>query len=295
MQFMIEERFARQVLMFGEEGQKKIQAQIVGVVGGGGLGSQVHQALAYTGVKKKLFGIDDDRADATNLNRLAGAEPADVGRLKVDIARDHVMRINPQINFVGIPKNLRTREAIQSLIGCSVIFGCVDHDGPRLVLTELAAAYDIPLIDVATEIFPEAEGQPFDFGGRVIVARPGDYCLVCADQLDLERAKEDLETPEVRALRRKHNYGIGNDGPAPSVFALNGILANLAVMEFIAMVTGMREPARHLTYKGDRGVVLRRDANRRSDCFTCACLRGQCEHANIWRYLLPATLDRMAA
>ena len=96
----------------------------------------------------------------------------------------------------------------------SYIFGCVYDDGPRLVLTELAAAYRIPLIDVATEIFPEAEGQPFDFGGRVVVARPEDFCLFCANQLDNELAKEELETPEVRAARRKHGYGLGKDMPA---------------------------------------------------------------------------------
>jgi molybdopterin/thiamine biosynthesis adenylyltransferase len=280
--------------MFGEEGQKKIEAETVAVVGSGGLGSQIVQALAYTGVKR-LVNIDDDYADETNLNRLAGAGPADVDRPKVEIARDHGRHINPTVNFVGIPKNLRTREAIEALIGCSVIFGGVDHDGPRLVLSELAAAYEIPLIDVATEIFPEAENQSFDFGGRVIVARPGDYCLICANQLDLERAKEDLETPEVRELRRKHNYGVGKDAPAPSVFALNGILANLAAMEFIAMVTGIRTPARHLTYKGMRSVVTSRDDQRKRDCFTCACVRGQREKANIWRYLLPNEPNRAAA
>src|SRR2546430_8780261 len=45
---------------------------------------------------------------------------------------------------------------------------------------------------------------------------------------------------------------LGTDAPAPSVFALNGILANLAVMEFLVTVTGVREPARRLTYKGMR-------------------------------------------
>ena len=280
--------------MFGEEGQKRIEAETVGVVGAGGLGSQIIQALAYAGVKK-LINIDDDRADETNLNRLAGAGPADVGRLKTEIAADHVKRINSAINFHGIPKNLRTREAIEALIGCSVILGGLDHDGPRLVLAELAAAYEVPYIDVATEIFPEEKNQPFDFGGRVIVARPGDYCLICAGQIDLERAKEDLETPEVRALRRKHNYGVGSDAPAPSVFALNGILANLAAMEFIAMVIGIREPARHLTYKGMRSVVTTRESQRNQNCFTCACVRGQREHANIWRYILPNESDRAVA
>jgi hypothetical protein len=279
-------RFARQILMFGEEGQKRIEAQHVGIVGLGGVGSQVAQALALPGVRR--FGlIDDDRIDETNLNRVAGAFPTDVGRLKVEVARDHILKINPEADVQVFPQNLRTREAMEFLTGCSTIFGCVDHDGARLVLTELAAAYRVPLIDIATEIFPEAEGQAFDFGGRVVIARPGDYCLSCADQLDRELAKEELETPEIRAARRKHGYGLGKDVPAPAVFSLNGSVVNPAVMEFLLMVTGLREPARRLTYKGMRGVMTNSADERKPDCYTCCYLCGQRDKANIWQYLLP--------
>jgi hypothetical protein len=280
--------------MFGEEGQRKIKTERVGVVGAGGLGSQMCQALAYAGVLN--YGvIDDDVLDETNMNREAGGFPSDVGRLKVEVVREHILKINPKAEVKAIPCNLRTREAMEFLIGCSAIFGCVDHDGPRLVLTELASAYRVPLFDVATEIFPEKGGQPFDFGGRVVVARPGDYCLLCADQLDRELAKEELETPEARATRRKHGYGLGSETPAPAVFTLNGVLANLAVMEFLVMVTSIREPARRLTYKGMRGVVTNSTDRGREDCFTCRCLCGQREKANIWRYLLPQTVVRSLA
>lgn len=279
-------RFARQILMFGEEGQKQIEAQQIGIVGLGGVGSQVAQALAFPGVPR--FGlIDDDRIDETNLNRVAGACPTDVGRLKVEVARDHILKINPGAEVQVFPQNLRTREAMEFLTGCSTIFGCVDHDGPRLVLTELAAAYRVPLIDIATEIFPETQGQPFDFGGRAVIARPGDYCLFCAGQLDRQLAKEELETPEIRAARRKHGYGLGQDVPAPAVFSLNGSVVNPAVMEFLLMVTGIREPARKLTYKGMRGVMTNSEDKRKPDCYTCSYLCGRREGANIWRYLLP--------
>lgn len=280
--------------MFGEEGQRKIETERVGLVGAGGLGSQMGQALAYAGVLN--YGvIDDDVLDETNMNREAGGFPSDVGRLKVEVVREHILKITPEAKVKAIPVNLRTREAIEFLIGCSAIFGCLDHDGPRLVLTELASAYRVPLFDVATEIFPEEAGQPFDFGGRVVVARPGDYCLLCADQLDRELAKEELEAPEIRAARRKHGYGLGSETPAPAVFTLNGVLANLAVMEFLVMVTGIREPARRLTYKGMRGVVTNSTDRGREDCFTCKCLCGQREKANIWRYLLPQAAVRSLA
>src|SRR5438874_6398853 len=75
--FMNNNRFNRQILMFGEAGQEQIEKQIVGVAGAGGLGSPICQALAYLGVRN--FGvIDDDRLDETNMNREAGAFPSDV-------------------------------------------------------------------------------------------------------------------------------------------------------------------------------------------------------------------------
>lgn len=279
-------RFSRQVLMFGEEGQRRIEAQHVAIVGLGGLGSQVAQALAYLGVRRFLL-VDDDRIEDTNLNRVAGAYPQDIERLKVDVARELILTINEKTDVVASPTNLRTRRALEQLVACPMIFGCVDHDGPRLVLTDLAAAYEITLIDLATEIFPETKDRPYDFGGRVVVARPGDYCLFCADQLDREHAKQDLETPETRAQRRKHGYGLGTDSPAPAVFALNGIIANLGVTEFLATTTGIRDPARKLTYLGMRGAVRDTVDRGKTDCFTCKCLRGQREGANIWRYMAP--------
>lgn len=281
---MIDQRYARQLLMFGEEGQRKIESQYAGIVGLGGMGSQVVVALAQLGVSRYLL-VDDDRIDETSLNRVSGAHASDIGRLKVEVACDQIMRISAKSEVIVLPENLRSRPAMEALIGCPVIFGCVDHDAPRLVLTELAAAYEITLFDLATEIFPETKERRFDFGGRVVVARPGDFCLFCADQIDRELAKHELETPEVREQRRRHGYGLGSFVPAPSVFPLNGVIANLGVTEFLAMTTGLREPARRLTYLGMRGAVRDTTDTGKADCFTCKYLRGQRERANIWRNL----------
>lgn len=272
--------------MFGEIGQNAIEAQKIAIVGAGGLGSQIAQAVAYTGVRN-IGIIDDDRLDETNLNREAGGFPSDVGRLKVDVVKEHILKINPHANVLAIPLNLRTRDAMDFLIGSTSIFGCVDHDGPRLVLSELAAAYNIPLIDSATEIFSQTKERQFDFGGRVVVARPGDFCLFCANEIDVELAKQELEPVEIQTVRKKHGYGLGNELPSPAVFALNGVIASLAVTEFLLMATGIRQPFRMQRYKGMRGVVTVNTDERKRDCFTCGFLRGQRDKANIWRYLLP--------
>lgn len=289
---MTSDRYARQILAFGEEGQTKLAAAHLGIVGLGGIGSQVAQALAHLGIGSFVL-VDDDRVDWTNLNRLVGAVAADAESktLKTTVAERLIRAINPNAAVLPIPKNLRSREALEALIGCPVIFGCVDHDAPRLILSELAAAYEITLVDAATEIILENQ-KLVEFGGRVIVARPGDYCVDCAGQLDRERAKWELLSPEARETSRRHGYGLGDDAPAPAVVSLNGVIANVGVTELLAMLTGIREPNRHVTYYGLRGNVqnlatLRADA-RRSDCFICAYLVGLRERANIIdRYALP--------
>jgi molybdopterin/thiamine biosynthesis adenylyltransferase len=288
----MENRFARQILAFGAEGQSAIERQKLGIVGLGGIGSQTNQTLAYLGGHDFVL-VDDDRIDDTNLNRLIGATPADVDakRLKTEIAERTIRAINPSATVNSIPRNLRSQQALDALVGCTTIFGCVDNDGARLILMELACAYSITLIDAASEIILNSPRTHIeDFGGRVVVCRPGDFCLVCANEIDLEVAKSELESEEVQQLRKSHGYGLGEHFPAPAVVSLNGIIANIAVTEFLAMITGIRQPSRKRLYRGMRGIILENRDARRNDCYNCAYLVGQKSAANIHRYI-PAALS----
>lgn len=282
----MENRFSRQILAFGSDGQRAIESQRFGIVGLGGIGSQVTQALAYLGGCSFVL-VDDELIDETNLNRLVGATPADVAakRLKAEIADRMIHAINPSARTQPIPLNLRSEQAMDELTKCTTIFGCVDNDGARLVLMELACAYSIPLIDSASEIIlNESRTRIDDFGGRIVVCRPGDFCLACANEIDFEVAKAELESEDVRALRMAHGYGLGPRVPAPSVVSLNGIIANLGVTELLAMITGLREPFRKRVYRGMRGIVLDNKDVRHTDCYNCGYLIGKQGAANIHRY-----------
>jgi molybdopterin/thiamine biosynthesis adenylyltransferase len=282
---MVVSRFARQILAFGEEGQRNIAAESVGIVGLGGIGSHIAQGLAYLGVRDFLL-VDDDRVEVTNLNRLVGALLTDAESQvpKVAVGARMIRLINPEASVAEIPKNLRSTEAIEALVSRPVIFGCVDGDGARLILTELAAAYRLTLVDCATEILLE-EGRLREFGGRVVVCRPGEFCLDCAQQIDMEIAKKELESVEVREARRRHGYGAGDAAPAPSVVSLNGVIANIAITEFLAMAAGIREPNRQTTYYGLRGNVNVRNDARRPQCYVCGFLVGKQDAANVFRYV----------
>jgi len=281
---MSNERFSRQVLAFGEEGQKRIAAARIGIIGLGGIGSQIGQNLAYLGVEDFLV-VDDDVVEESNLNRLIGGVPSDAEekRLKVDVAERMIKQINPNAKVTKYALNLRNDEVLDALAERAYLFACIDNDAARLILTELSAAYEIPLIDSASEIHPE-EGKVMEFGGRVVIARPGDFCCLCANQIDTEIAKIELESPAERGFREKHGYGTGPAAAAPAVVSLNAIIAGLAVTEFLMLLTNIRQPNRMVTYKGMRGVVFASMDEKKKDCIVCNSLTGNRELADIKRY-----------
>jgi len=245
------------------------------------------QMLAHLGVKELLL-VDDDIVEESNLNRLVGATSEDVkDRMpKAAVMQRLVQGIHPRTKvttFFFFFRNETTLDFLCQVQGPQIIFGCVDNDAARLILTELSAAYKRVLIDSGTEIINNPDFQ--EFGGRVIVARPGDYCLLCADQIDLSVAHQELESDPERICRQKLGYGLGEKVPDPAVISLNGILAGLAVTEFLMLVTGLREPNRRVTYKGMRGVFRESLDEKRSNCYICHSLVGKREQADIKRYL----------
>jgi hypothetical protein len=287
-------RFSRQILAFGEEVQRRLSATRAGIIGLGGIGSQVAQQLAYLGVGNFLL-VDDDVVEDSNLNRLVGALPGDAFEKsqKVAVAERMITGINPEATVMKLPLTLTSEVALRSLTQVDYLFGCVDNDSARFILTYLAAACEIPLIDSAFEIFVEKD-RISDFGGRVVLAYPGEFCLMCANQIDTERAKVELESPQEREYREKHGYGLGNDIPAPAVISLNTIIAGLAVSEFLLGFAGVRyETYNKLTYKGMRGMVSPSRDTKKEDCIICNSMVGKKEAANLERFVvhrLPADL-----
>ena len=244
---MTNDRFDRQVRFFGREGQKRLAAANVAVVGVGGLGSHVVQQLAFLGVRA-IAPIDS--------------------AIVVDKVFD---------SFVS------TR-GFAAIIGADYVFGCLDSEGARLVLTELCAVYAKPYVDVSSDILP---GDSVDYGGQACIAWSGNGCLSCMNVLDRAEAEVDLAGPEERR-RRAEIYGIPHDlldDVGPSVVSINGTVASLAVTEFMLGVTGIREPHRLLTYHGRTGKVTVSTDDPAPACYYCKGLWGTGGHADVQRYV----------
>ena len=274
-----DKRFDRSIRFFGHEGQQRLKATRVGVVGAGGLGTHVVQQLALLGVGT-LVVVDPEELDDTNRNRYVSARHDDPipGTLKVDIAERLVAGINPDVIVTKVPFSLNSREALDAIEQVTHVFGCLDHDALRLVLTEVAAAYRLPYVDSASEILP---GHPPEFGGRVCVAWSGTGCLSCMAELDPEESRDASVRRDRAAV---YGLQLAAGGATPSFVSLNGIIASLAVTEFMVGVTSIRTPWPLLTYYGASGIVrVRTDA--RQGCYYCKAVRDAGDRAAVRRHI----------
>lgn len=61
---------------------------------------------------------------------------------------------------------------------------------------------------------------------------------------------------------------------ATPVVSIDGVVASLAITEFVALITGLRPPMRHLVYRGEYGVVRRTEDEPNADCYYCQTLWG---------------------
>ncbi|TAJ39007.1 MAG: ThiF family adenylyltransferase [Reyranella sp.] len=277
------DRYHRNILLFGADGQQKLRSTAVVVAGTGGLGSPLIQHLALLGVKR-ITSIDDEELDDTNRNRFVGARHTDPipGSAKVIIANRLIRETNPDVESVPLECSLVSERAFAAIREANWVLGCFDHDGPRAILNELCAAYERPYIDLASDV-PE----PGIYGGRVCVSVGGQGCLDCLGLLDRKMVRRYIETDESRN-REDAIYGIAAgalDVKGPSVSPLNGVIAGLAALEFMVAVTGLRAPKRLQTYRGWESKVVVSLDEPRTDCLVCKGIRGRPEEADVERYL----------
>src|SRR2546422_2250519 len=229
----VDDKMHRQILLLGEEGQAKIGASRLAIVGLGGLGSHVAQQLAYLGVRDFVF-VDPDVVERSNLNRLIGASERDVGRPKVHIAERLVRQVAvaKDLHVASLECNLMDSRSFEAISSSDLVFGCVDNDGARLVLNEISKALVLPYIDSACGV--EAQGGSFEAaGGRVAIVLPDGPCLDCMNEIDRAETNYFLSPPEKQQQDRKFGYVAGWGPKAPSVVSFNGVLASAAVSEFL--------------------------------------------------------------
>jgi adenylyltransferase/sulfurtransferase len=163
------EKYSRQILLFGEEGQEKLKKAKVLVAGAGGLGSPISTYLAIAGVGRLIL-ADFDFVDPSNMNRQFLHHEKDIGRTKVESAKEKLLSMNPEIEVETIGEML-TESNIETLIPeCDIIIDALDNLETRHMLNRLAIKRRIPMV----------HGAVMGYDGQVTTIIPGKTpCFYC--------------------------------------------------------------------------------------------------------------------
>ncbi len=164
-------RYGRQLLLppVGVDGQRRLKAARVLVVGAGGLGSPAALYLAAAGVGA-LGLVDHDRVDASNLHRQVLYGTADVGRPKLDAAARRLRDLNPHVAVEPHPARLTAANARALVAGHDVVVDGTDNFAARYAVNDACAALGVPNV----------YGSVHRFEGQVSVfAVPGGPCYRC--------------------------------------------------------------------------------------------------------------------
>lgn len=172
-------RYSRHILLdqIGIEGQQKILAAHVLVIGAGGLGSPAALYLASAGVGRLTI-VDDDEVDLTNLQRQILHTTERIGQNKVDSAKISLQAINPEIHIVALKERVQG-ERLQALVrSATVVLDCSDNFKTRHAVNAACVSASVPLVSGAAISF---DGQLSVFDSRTQDA-PCYACLFPADQ-----------------------------------------------------------------------------------------------------------------
>jgi molybdopterin/thiamine biosynthesis adenylyltransferase len=209
-------RYARHVILpgIGGDGQRRLMEAKVLVIGAGGLGSPAAMYLAAAGVGT-LGVVDFDRVELSNLQRQLLHDTGDVGRSKVESARERLGELNPNVEVVAHETLLSSDNAFEVLGGYDVVVDGTDNFPVRYLTNDACQMLEKPLV----------YGSIYQWEGQASVFLPGP------------------ETPCYRCLFPEPPP----PGTVPScaeggVFGvLPGIIGSIQAVEAIKLVLGVGE------------------------------------------------------
>ncbi|MDF2116885.1 molybdopterin-synthase adenylyltransferase MoeB [Roseiarcaceae bacterium H3SJ34-1] len=216
------ERYARHIVLrdIGGPGQQKLKAARVFVVGAGGLGAPLLQYLAAAGVGA-IGIVDDDTVSLSNLQRQIIHGTPDIGRPKLDSARDAIARLNPHVEIVGHPLRLSAANAREIIRDYDVIADGSDNFETRYAVSDACFHERKPLVTAAVGVFD----------GSLTTLRP------------FETAADGRPNPTYRCLFPEAPPAgtVPTCSEAGILGALTGVMGTMMAIEVIRQIVGFGE------------------------------------------------------
>lgn len=143
-------RYSRHIMLQGLdiEGQERLRAARVLVVGLGGLGSPVALYLTAGGIGELLL-ADDDSVDLTNLQRQILHDTESLGRAKTDSAVTRLAALNPEVTLIPLARRLDEASLDELLPGVDCVVDGSDNFATRFAVNAACVRAGVPLVSGA--------------------------------------------------------------------------------------------------------------------------------------------------
>jgi len=210
------QRYSRHLIMpeVGMDGQLKLARAKVLMIGAGGLGAPLGLYLAAAGVGR-LGLVDFDVVDFTNLQRQITFSTSDIGRPKIEAAKDRLSSLNPQIQFDTYRTRLTSENALDLFRDYDIIVDGTDNFPTRYLVNDACVLLGKPNV----------YGSIFRFEGQATVFNyPGGPCYRCLYP----------EPPPPGLVPSCAEGGV--------LGVLPGIVGAIQAMETIKLILGTGEP-----------------------------------------------------
>jgi molybdopterin/thiamine biosynthesis adenylyltransferase len=207
--------FSRQTVMkeVGKEGQRRLSQAKVAVVGAGGLGTVSSLYLALAGIGYLRL-IDQDTVEVQNLHRQILYNVSDLQYPKVEVAAEHLRKLNPLLNVDAVSDNVNAHNVENLLVGVDVVVDGLDNMLTRYLVNRACAKLQIPYV------FGAAIGLE---GNLSVFSPPETPCLECVMP---SLSDSDLQSCSTRGVL----------GATP------GIIGAMQAMETVKLIAGIGSP-----------------------------------------------------
>lgn len=279
----VDEMSKRTAQLFGDGTYQALRSLRIGVVGCSGTGSIVIEQLNRFAVGGLVL-VDPDPIEEKNVNRIINARKSHAvdGVLKVDLFKETIDQTGFETDVKIYPVNLfDSLEAINELISCDVLIGCMDSADGRDLLNKISTFYLIPYLDMGINIESDGKGGINKIEGSVHFIQPGLSSLISRGVYTLEDIKAESilrKNPEeyarlISAERKNgHKYIKDVKVERPAVISINMQIASIAVNELLNRIHHFKFSDLHETAKisvdiTDNFIVAEKEEDFKVDDF----------------------------
>lgn len=239
-------RYSRQIMLpqVDIEGQQKLLAATVLIVGAGGLGSPASIYLAAAGIGQITI-YDDDEVNLSNLQRQIAHHTDDIGTDKVISTQQTLKKINPDSKVIAIKKRLKGELLTKEVKNADLVLDCCDNFNTRFAVNVACVANKTPLVS----------GAAIRFEGQVSVFTPGTNNSPCYNCLYNDTG-EDMKNCATNGV----------------IAPVTGIIGSIQAMEAMKLIIHIGEPlvGRLLLFDGLSMHWNEMKLSKNINCPTCS-------------------------